>query len=430
MGRNEGVMNVTVRNVGGAILGLMLVLMASCDDNPLAEDRDQAAYFRLNPVDVAVNAGGTVFVDAVVVNQFGAGTNEAVTGTPCDNKITAEADTARTAYELPERFRVVGVTLGLSCLIVRGGGLTDTVNVRVVPASIQLVGVDSLLSGNTSTAQVRFLNEAGQPVSGLVVADVTLASSNTSIAAVTATGAVTAMAPGTTTITATLASKFGVTRTGTVNVRVVPGTFAGTVAQTTYQGGHALVFTAGALAFDADTEARPRSPFQTWYVLAPTTPTTARALLPFGLAAGTVVGFDIVNLGAGQVAQGGSFTLTQATPAQDTQEPDASAATPKSMEPGTDYFGSLTAADIDDYIKLTITTAGSYTVTAHWNDGSDVDLFVLNSALSASLLTRATLANPETGTVTLAVGTYYIDMNMYEKTGAAPATYRVRVTRN
>lgn len=426
------------RNIGGAILGLMLVLTASaCDDNPLADDRDQAAYFRLNPVSVAVNAGGDVIVDAVVVNQYGAATNAAVTGTPCDNKIVAVPDTSRTAYEFPERFRVTGATLGISCLIVRGGGLTDTVEVRVVPASIQIAGVDTLLSGNTSNLTVRFLNTAGQPVTGLSVADVTLSSASAAIASVTAAGAVTAFAPGTTTLTATLLPKFGVTRSGTGTVNVKAGSFAGTIAQSSAAGGQYLTLTQGALTFDADTEIRVQVPTGFFAGITPSivsraTGTTISVMLPPGLAAGSVLRYDIVNVGASQVALTGQFTTTAATPYPDTwgTAPNAPATAP-TFTVFNDVFGTLPGIDqqAEAYFCFTAARTGSHTMTVHWDDGSDIDAYITNAAGTSALLARETLANPETGAVNLTSGTKYC-VNVFMWESAVPnreVPFRIRV---
>jgi hypothetical protein len=115
-----------------------VLVVSACDDNPLAEDRDQASYFRLNPSNVVVNTGGIVKVDANVLNKYGAATNAAVTATACNANITAVADTGRSDFEFPERFTITGVTFGNSCLVVNGGGLTDTIDVRVVPASVDI----------------------------------------------------------------------------------------------------------------------------------------------------------------------------------------------------------------------------------------------------------------------------------------------------
>src|SRR5690606_40224919 len=73
---------------------------------------------------------------------------------------SSDLDTSRTAYEFPERFEITGVTLGMSCLVVSGGGITDTIVVRVVPDSIAVTVADTVESGNTTLVDVTFLGRS------------------------------------------------------------------------------------------------------------------------------------------------------------------------------------------------------------------------------------------------------------------------------
>lgn len=201
---------------------MLAVAAAACDNNPLAEDRDKAAYFRLNPSSVAVNAGATVKVDAVVVNQYGAATNHAVTATPCDAKITAVADTGRSVYEYPERFVISGVAGGITCLRVSGGGIQDSVGVRVVPASLTATAPTGVRVGQTGALQVQFLGVNGSAVTGFSMADLTFTPAAATIATVDAAGVVRGVATGTTNITVALHSRYGATRSVVVPVTIVP----------------------------------------------------------------------------------------------------------------------------------------------------------------------------------------------------------------
>ena len=431
-----------VRGVGRALAGLALVLgtVTACDDNPLAEDREEAAYFRLNPSSVAVNAGGEVLVDAVLVNKFGGGLNQTVTGTPCDNKITAVPDSARSVFEFPERFRIRGGnTLGLSCLIVSGGGITDTVSVRVVPDTIVLTGIDTLPSGVIRVANVQFLNEQGQPTTGFTANDVTFTIGSTTIGVIDSTGAISARAPGTTTVTATLKPSLGlgVTRSTSRNITVVAGPFTGTTAQSAGTGGQQVVFTQGAIPFDADTELRITVPTG-WVSLATPTPgivarasgTTITAMLPHGLPAGTALAYDIINLGPNQVATRGTFTTTTAAPAADTWgTATSSPTTAPTFQVGTDVFGTIAAtAGGREWFCFVAARTGSHTMWLNWNDGSDIDAVLTNAAGTSALLTRATLANPETGSVSLTSGTRYcVLIEMYEAATAGNSMYRLRI---
>jgi uncharacterized protein YjdB len=215
---------VIARGVGRklAVVALLSTAVVACDDNPLTEGRDKASYFRINPTSVAVNAGGTVKVDAIVVNQYGAATNQAVTATPCDNKINAAADTGRSKYEYPERFVISGVSGGITCLRVSGGGIQDSVGVRVVPASLAATPPTGVRIGQTGTLQVQFLGADGSAVQGFSMSDLTFTSSAGTIATVSPAGVVTGVAAGNATITVALHSRFGVTRTTTAIVAVAP----------------------------------------------------------------------------------------------------------------------------------------------------------------------------------------------------------------
>ena len=117
------------------VLGVLFAAgaLAACGDDPLAENED-ADYFLLNPSFAVVAVDGQTTINAVVVNGNGVATGDAVSAEPCNARITAEVDPGRSAFEPPERFIVHGVTIGESCLVVRGGGLTDTATVSVVAA--------------------------------------------------------------------------------------------------------------------------------------------------------------------------------------------------------------------------------------------------------------------------------------------------------
>ena len=115
----------------GLAAALVLATATACSDDPLAEDRDEGSYFFLNPTVANVKVDSTTKVTAIVMNRHGAPTGAAVSGAPCDARITATVDPARTAFEEPERFIVRGIAAGTSCLVVSGGGIRDTVTVNV-----------------------------------------------------------------------------------------------------------------------------------------------------------------------------------------------------------------------------------------------------------------------------------------------------------
>jgi hypothetical protein len=69
------------------------------------------------------------------------------------------------------------------------------------------------------------------------------------------------------------------------------------------------------------------------------------------------------------------------------------------------------AARIDAYYELTVSQAGTYTVTTNWDIGTDIDLFMCPAAGVATFdcdFTAATGAHPEVGEYALTPGIYYI----------------------
>jgi hypothetical protein len=440
---------VITRRMAAALAAVLVLGAAACDDNPVAEGRTDAARLDLSHTNATVEVGGQIVVRANVLNRHGSPTGAGVTAQACDNRVTVTPDTARSAFEYPEQFRVRGQSYGTSCLVVSGGGITDTVNLRVVPAGVRLTRRDTLGSGESAQLSVQFLGAGGQPFTGLGAQNVTFSSADANVVFVDAQGNIQGRAPGTTQVRITF-NQLGVTRRDSVSVTVVPGSFGGTVTRATRAAGAAdvLTFTQGSIPFDGDTQVRLNIPgytLPTWFTLPGSPAGQIRVVLPFGVAAGNL-SYDVINLGPNQVAQRGTIAIAAAVPANDPLEPDLSLNTPKQMVPGQTFFGALSPSDDEDLIRLTITEAGSYTISALWegpqgaNAGSgaaggssDIDLYLLNSTASSVLLARETLANPETGTVTLQPGTYYINLYVYAYQGIAgrqSVTYRVTATRN
>ena len=114
-------------------LGMVAVLAAACDDNPLAEDRDSVDRFRINPSFAFVKVSDSTKVSAIAVNVHGEPTGDAVTATACDAKINVARDETRVEYEPPERFVVRGIAEGESCVNVTAGGRNATITITVVP---------------------------------------------------------------------------------------------------------------------------------------------------------------------------------------------------------------------------------------------------------------------------------------------------------
>jgi hypothetical protein len=429
---------VISRGVCRAIAGLALVAaVTACDDNPVAENREDAAYFRLNPSNAAVNVGGTTRVVANVLNQYGAALVVNVTATECNSNVSVAVDTVRSDYEYPERFVITGVSHGESCIVVSGGGVTDTIHIRVVPASIDLTVADTIVpSGQTVPLTTLYQSVSGGSAAGIAFDTIR----TRYVVRTAATGAIdrqgnfSGQAPGQTWVVATF-TDLGVTRTDSISLRVVAGPFTGTTALGTTGPATGSIatatFTQGAIAFDPDTRVQifvNGDSVRTWTVTAPANQRTI--VLPYGLPAGPL-SYSITNLGPNQVATVGTINLPTGTPAADSQEPDATLPTPKIFTAGEVFYGSVSASDTRDLIAVVVPAAGTYALEIGWNDGSDHDAYVRNTTNTGTLLARETLANPEVGNVTFAApGTYYLRLDVYEfiGQGGRASTYRARLT--
>lgn len=394
--------------VGRVLVGMALVLSATaCDDNPLAEDREEASYFRLNPSNVAVEAGGEVKVTATVLNKYGAATNAGVTATPCDAKISAVADTTRSDFEYPERFVVSGNTLGASCIVVRGGGITDTVDVRVIPGSLNAT-LDTLGSGESLTLSVQFFDANGNPVSGLGLGDLTYTSLSTTQAVVDSAGNVTGRAPGTGRVLVGLKSAWGATRVDTVTFTVRAGAFTGTVSPNSvaYEG-MPVTFNAGAIPFDDDTSVQFNG--SSTFVLS-RSESQITALVPGGSTATTQ--FAITNMGPDQISAVGNITVVN--PGQDQYEPNGSLATAKPISVGDTVYVTVSGDDTDDYFRLDVPTGMAITFNATWAGDSDVDVLIYTSTGALAATGCATGSKPENCAYNIPAGTWYVVVNMYE----------------
>lgn len=400
---------MNIRGVGRTILGLALVWgVAACDDNPISEGRDAGEYFSVNPSDAAVEAGDTTRVIAIVMNRYGTPTNENVTAEPCDNKVTATADPARTEFESPETFLVIGQTLGFSCIVVRGGGLVDTATIRVVPAELELAGDTLLLSGEAGTVGVSFLNVSGQVVTGFDINSVTFSSGAASIATVDESGNVTAFAPGVAPLIVTLKNTWGVARVDTLMVRVQAGTFAGTFSPTNPVEGEIMTINAGVLAFDADTEILYDGVEWPW-VLSQDEATITMITPPSG---------DIViaSIGENQVALNATIPLVQLGPEDsDVTTARVLAETDSMWFSVGGNFSSLRLA------KLVVPANATYEFDLDWlpHDGHDLDIIFFNSAgafmgYGAPWGGCATGAHPEACNVAIPAGTWYVAVNLYD----------------
>lgn len=81
---------------------------------------------------------------------------------------------------------------------------------------------------------------------------------------------------------------------------------------------------------------------------------------------------------------------------------------------------------IDQVYRVNVTTAGDYTFTLNWSNSSDVDLFICAVAdCSDADFFAATAARPESGTLTLTPGTYYLVAELFA--GEAPTWLGIKI---
>ena len=89
-------------------------------------------------------------------------------------------------------------------------------------------------------------------------------------------------------------------------------------------------------------------------------------------------------------------------------------------------MGQGAAIGGDQVYRVVITAAGDYTFTVGWPNAADVDLFICGVAdCSDADFFAASLANPESGTLTLAPGTYYLVAELFA--GDAPAWIGIKI---
>lgn len=201
-------------------LAALLVIVAGCDDDPLAKDRDVTAYWHLNPTVAIVDVGGTTTITAIPLNPHGEPTGGSVQASACNSGgLEISLDETRTDFEPPERFIVRARSLGENCVIVRSGGSSDTTVVKVVPAAMSAQG-GTVAVGGTLTVQVTFEDVDGAPVTGFGPSELVFSSGNSNIATVDDSGVVTGVAAGQTTITVRLHERWGANRSATATVVV------------------------------------------------------------------------------------------------------------------------------------------------------------------------------------------------------------------
>ncbi|MEO5510359.1 MAG: hypothetical protein ABIS27_06985 [Longimicrobiales bacterium] len=364
------------KSVGMALGMIFLGAFTACDNNPLKDDRDKGLFMYTNPSFATIVVGGTVKVRANVMNQYSAPTGDAVTATQCNARLSAVADTSRTDLEQPERFTVTGLAIGTSCLIVTGGGITDTVGFLVGPAAVDIVADTNMVSGATQSVAILFKNTAGGNISGLTIGDVTFVSRAPTIAFYdAATQTIQGRAPGSTFLVATLNSGKGAIVVDSIKVNVTTSTFNGTITPASVNRGALATLNAGSIPFDANTTVTLNGAAAT---IISNTPTAFTVVVPASVS-GTTATFVISNLGPNEVTAtavaplGPLATFSGTTPATIAQGGLIT------ISGGTTPFDADTKVVINGDTALIITnTPGALTFVAPAPAGANATVVITN----------------------------------------------------
>lgn len=172
----------------------------------------------------------------------------------------------------------------------------------------------------------------------------------------------------------------------------------------------------------------------TWLVSQ--TATQIKVIAPMAAAGSAVTITHVILLGSVPLPSlDASATVTVA----EANEPaNNSPATPSTMTLYTDYYGTVSGSDGDDYIQFTTPATGdSVHVEVQWLSDADLDIGLLLGDGSGSCApnagacysTMGTGANPEKANFRLlASTTYQIDVYVYDPGTAPLSFYRVRIT--
>ena len=134
---------------------------------------------------------------------------------------------------------------------------------------------------------------------------------------------------------------------------------------------------------------------------------------------------------------GTNNVTTAATTSWNGANPDANAPTITAAAAGTllDYYdtGDINyGADIlgnggpNKWYRLILPSAGARTYTLNWNTTADMDFYMTDAAITVAYVARATTANPETGSTNQPAGTYWLGTSNFGNANY-PAIIRFRI---
>lgn len=425
-----------VRSVKLGVAAVVAFGLAGCDDSPTDFETTETVAISTNPSAMILGAGLTQILESRALNQGAAPTWEEVdwmidpscaTTTPAGEisvaiSETYEGDGDTHPVRPPGVFDVTGgTTLGETCIQLSAAGASATVEVTVVADSMEILNAPATIepATGTTTAQLSaaLLADDGQPVSPFdPLTDVTWSSDNEDVLTVDDTGLVTAVGPGSATITASFTSA-GRTVEDQVTIEVlVPAPVLNSTDAGTYDYGDLVTVDATGLipgfhvifvdGFAVD-------PLLATIVDA----TTATFHMPGAAAAGTV---DITIGVPGDVSNPLTVTRDDSLePANDLPNPAVMVSLP------VDLYSYVDGVDANDFYEFTLVAETTFDMFLDWTGSADLDLIITNATLSAFPCFAASTAHPESGECTLGAGTWYLWINDYD---GVPATYNAQLT--
>ncbi len=194
-----------------ALLGVTYALLLVSCDSPFAPDESTVARLEATPLTLTMTAGETRPVSVRVLDDGGA--------TLANRRLFWSSQDPQVAT-VSQSGIVSGVAPGATQVAASAGGKSIVIPVTVSARPVSLVRVTpastAIIEGTSTALTAQALDAAGATVAGRPVL---WATSDAAIATVTSTGVVSAVAPGTVTVSATID---GVVGTAIVTVQPVP----------------------------------------------------------------------------------------------------------------------------------------------------------------------------------------------------------------
>ena len=144
------------------VLAVIALSVGSCKSDPLSNADGNPAAVVTNFSHLNINVGDTVSVTASVLDARATPLAVPVTFSTCNNAVVTEVDSSY--HPIPAtsaRAIVIAQTPAPSCVVVQGGGLSDTITVSALPSAFTgALSSTSLAAGDTltitSTAELKF----------------------------------------------------------------------------------------------------------------------------------------------------------------------------------------------------------------------------------------------------------------------------------